>query len=147
MFSFKPREIRAILILSTLALIGSSITLLKRQGKLGTLDLDIFLDSNRYKYSYNIKDITEGDRVNENAESDVKADTIGERPDDSALIDLNMADFFMLQRLPGIGPVLAERIIAYRDSIGSFETVEDLLRVPGIGESKLADIKDKVTVD
>ena len=45
-------------------------------------------------------------------------------------------------RLPGIGEVLAGRIIAYREANGPFETVEDLLEVSGIGEAKLAELED-----
>jgi competence protein ComEA len=42
--------------------------------------------------------------------------------------------------------VLAGRIVAFREANGLFERVEDLLEVPGIGESKLASIRDLVTV-
>ncbi|MEX1133611.1 MAG: ComEA family DNA-binding protein [Acidimicrobiia bacterium] len=62
------------------------------------------------------------------------------------LLSLNRADATQLQDLPGVGPVLAERIVAHRDANGPFQTVEDLLDVPGIGEAKLAAIRDLVTV-
>jgi competence protein ComEA len=61
-------------------------------------------------------------------------------------ISLNGADATQLQDLPGVGPVLAERIVAYRDANGPFQTVEDLLDVPGIGEAKLAAMRDLVSV-
>ena len=61
-------------------------------------------------------------------------------------VSLNRADATQLQELPGVGPVLAERIIVYRDANGPFQTVEDLLDVPGIGEAKLAAMRDQVTV-
>lgn len=60
------------------------------------------------------------------------------------LVDLNTADEAELQKLPGVGPVLAGRIVAHREEIGRFESVEDLLDVPGIGESKLASIRDLI---
>lgn len=60
------------------------------------------------------------------------------------LLPLNQATAAELEALPGVGPVLAERIVAYRQDSGRFETVEDLLDVPGIGESKLAAIRDLV---
>ena len=65
---------------------------------------------------------------------------------DDGLLSLNRADATQLQDLPGVGPVLAERIVAHRDANGPFQTVEDLLDVPGIGEAKLAAIRDLVTV-
>jgi competence protein ComEA len=61
-------------------------------------------------------------------------------------ISINRATATELQALPGVGPVLAERIVAHRDQIGGFDRVEDLLQVPGIGESKLAAIRDLVRV-
>ena len=64
----------------------------------------------------------------------------------SGPISLNRADATALQELPGVGPVLAERIVAHRDANGPFEAVEDLLDVPGIGETKLAAIRDLVSV-
>jgi competence protein ComEA len=56
--------------------------------------------------------------------------------------DINTADAVAFDGLPGIGPVLAERIVAYRDEHGPFGVLEDLLDVPGIGESKLAVVRD-----
>lgn len=64
----------------------------------------------------------------------------------NGLISVNLATASELQALPGVGPVLAERIVAHRDQVGGFDRVEDLLQVPGIGESKLAAIRDLVRV-
>ena len=61
-------------------------------------------------------------------------------------VRLNAAGIDELQQLPGVGPVLAGRIVDHRDSHGRFETVEDLLDVPGIGEAKLAALRDAVVV-
>lgn len=60
------------------------------------------------------------------------------------LILLNTASASELERLPGVGPVLAERIVSFRDQNGRFDVVEDLLEVPGIGEAKLAALRDLV---
>ena len=62
------------------------------------------------------------------------------------LVVLNRASSADLQALPGVGPVLADRIVAYRDANGPFDQVEDLLQVPGIGEAKLESIRDLVRV-
>jgi competence ComEA-like helix-hairpin-helix protein len=61
-----------------------------------------------------------------------------------APIDINVADSLDIQKLPGIGPVLAGRIIACRDSLGGFKSPGDLLKVKGIGEKKLAKIQPYV---
>lgn len=61
-------------------------------------------------------------------------------------VDINTAGVEELDQLPGIGTVLAGRIIAYREANGPFETVEDLLEVSGIGEAKLAELEGWITV-
>ena len=63
-----------------------------------------------------------------------------------APIDLNLADAADLEDLPGVGPVLAERIVAHRESNGPFGSVEDLLDVSGIGEGRLATLRDAAVV-
>ena len=63
-----------------------------------------------------------------------------------APVPVNRATSAELAELPGIGPVLAGRIVAHRDRNGPFRTVEDLLDVSGIGERTLADLRDLVTV-
>lgn len=62
------------------------------------------------------------------------------------VVDLNRATAKELESLPGIGAVLAERVIAYRQSVGRFQTVEDLREVSGIGSKKFDRLKPLVTV-
>ncbi len=62
------------------------------------------------------------------------------------LVSLNKAGVDDLTRLPGIGPALAARVVAYRDSHGTFLAPESLLNVPGIGKSKLEDLKPYIEV-
>ncbi len=65
---------------------------------------------------------------------------------DGGLVDLNQADVAELEELPGVGPVLAERIVAHREANGPFGSIEDLLDVPGIGEARLATLRDAAVV-
>ena len=64
----------------------------------------------------------------------------------SAVVDLNTADQTALETLPGIGPGLAGRIIAWRDEHGRFTAVEDLLDVSGIGDVRFTELRDRVRV-
>jgi competence protein ComEA len=59
-------------------------------------------------------------------------------------VRINTAGVADLERLPGVGPVLAERIVRHREAYGPFGAVEDLLDVPGIGEAKLAALRESV---
>lgn len=65
---------------------------------------------------------------------------------DGGLIDLNSATQADLEELPGIGPVLAQRIIDFREDNGGFSAVEQLREVSGIGPSVYEEIVDLVTV-
>ena len=74
--------------------------------------------------------------------------TVMEEPSDAAddRLDLNTATAAELQELPGIGEVIAQRIIDYRDLCGRFLDPEQLMEVDGIGEAKYEKIRDLVTV-
>jgi competence protein ComEA len=61
-------------------------------------------------------------------------------------IDLNTATATQLDQLPGVGPVLAQRIVDYRTQHNGFRSVEELRQVSGIGEAKYADLKNLVRV-
>ena len=61
-------------------------------------------------------------------------------------LDLNAVGAEALQGLPGIGPTLAERIVAHREAHGPFQTAEDLLRVPGIGPKRWERIRPAIRV-
>jgi competence ComEA-like helix-hairpin-helix protein len=61
-------------------------------------------------------------------------------------LDLNRATTRDLERLPGIGPALAERIVASRERAGRFASIEDLQRVPGLGRTKLRRLHDLITI-
>ena len=61
-------------------------------------------------------------------------------------VNINTADADTLTALPGIGQVLAERIVAYRRQNGPFRAVEEIMKVEGIGEKKAEAILDLITV-
>jgi competence protein ComEA len=62
-------------------------------------------------------------------------------------VNINIATQTELETLPGIGPVLAGRIIEYREANGPFGSIEDIQNVPGIGPSIFEDIKESIMVN
>ncbi len=63
-----------------------------------------------------------------------------------ALVDINTAGVEELATLPGVGPALAARIVEFREKNGPFESVDDLLKVRGVGEKSLERFRSLVTV-
>ena len=62
-------------------------------------------------------------------------------------VNINTADAQTLQTLEGIGPALAQRIIAWRAQGGVFETAEDLLKINGIGEKTLEQLREFIITE
>ena len=74
----------------------------------------------------------------------------GHRTDDTAQVethlDLNSATAEQLEQLPGIGPVLAGRIVEYRQIHGPFAAAEELTKVEGIGDATVAGLLEYITI-
>lgn len=64
----------------------------------------------------------------------------------SSLVNINTADASALETLSGVGSATARAIISDREQNGPFSTIEDLMRVDGIGEKKFAKLKDSICV-
>jgi len=69
-----------------------------------------------------------------------------DKQSDSETVNINEANENELMTLSGIGEITAKKIIEYRKN-GSFEVIDDIKKVPGIGESKFDKIKDKIAVE
>jgi competence protein ComEA len=74
------------------------------------------------------------------------AGTAGAPGGPPGLINLNTATVAELDTLPGVGPVLAQRIVEHRSRTGGFRSVEELRKVEGVGDARFEQIKDLVTV-
>lgn len=62
-------------------------------------------------------------------------------------ININTAEAWLLEALPDIGPSRADDIITYRETNGPFKSIDDLMKIKGIGQSTFNKLKDKVTVE
>ena len=70
----------------------------------------------------------------------------GRRAAPGVPLNLNTATLEQLDTLDGIGPATAQQILEYREEHGGFGSVEELDQVPGIGEKRLATLREKVRV-
>ncbi|MEV6375296.1 helix-hairpin-helix domain-containing protein [Micromonospora musae] len=70
----------------------------------------------------------------------------GAAPAAGGPVNLNTATLAELDALPGVGPVLAQRILAHREQHGGFKSVGDLRQVDGIGDARYEQLKELVTV-
>ena len=101
--------------------------------------------------------VTDGQKIYVPTVGEQQAVTAGDGADGSAaavsgagassgLVNINTASAAELQTLSGIGPSMAQSIIDERTQNGAFASVDDLMRVSGIGEKKLSKIKDCICV-
>jgi len=117
------RELAVLLLLTAAFLVGGGITYLKRSVLRRQAALSPIA-------------------VVQAAEAARSSDTTNDRPP----VDLNRATTRELDRLPGIGPILAARIVEYRRRRGGFGSIGELISVPGIGRKRYAALKDRVMV-
>ena len=75
------------------------------------------------------------------ARQDAKAPVTAAAP-----LNLNVATATDLQKLPGIGPAMATRILEYRQKVGGFKKIEDLMNITGIGEKNFLKLKPLIVV-
>jgi comEA protein len=79
------------------------------------------------------------------AQSDSKPAKTVDAP--AVVVNINTATAEQLEKLPGVGPATAKRIIEYRQKNGSFKKVEELMNVRGIGEKTFLRMKPQLTVN
>lgn len=97
-------------------------------------------------------ELSDGEKIyipNINEEnSEIIEEGIGEsfEKNKETIININKADSEQLQNLTGIGESTALSIIKYREENGKFNTIEEIMNVPGIGENKFENIKEKIKV-
>jgi len=143
-WGFSRTERTAIVILVIALLIGSGISYLRQSAlsqEAGILSKeDSILVYKLTEYTKSIADSQPSDSLVSEAVTKLPEKTI-QYP-----IDINSATADELEALPGIGPVLAGRIIEYRQKYGPFAAPDSLLNIQGIGKTKLSKIISKITV-
>ena len=72
--------------------------------------------------------------------------SVGSPKSDAKLVSINFATEQELDSLPGIGPVMAQRIVAFRSLHGSFKSIDQLKQVAGMGESKFSNLKSMISL-
>lgn len=116
-FEFSKGQMKALTLLAALALLGGSYKLLR----------DYYVRPAALPQPWRVEVLEEGYRS-------------------TLIVDLNRVPADSLELIPGIGPVLSQRIIDYRLKHGSFVSIDSLVNVPGIGSSKLAQIRSHFTI-
>jgi len=135
---FTTKERKVILFLSVLFLLGNGIRLYRR---IAAPDDDTILDLG----SLEPADSAEGAKLLQSSIELKRQHEIVEEV--SFPIDINRADRHQLEALPGIGTVLAGRIMTYRDSHGPFRSLEELTDVKGIGTNRLKELEPFLAID
>jgi competence ComEA-like helix-hairpin-helix protein len=118
-FDFSPPQIKAIIFLSALLFLGAAYSFISGFSR---------PDDESLRFSIQVGD------------DDIRYQPIFK-------VDPNHSPIDSLELLPGIGPVLAARIVAYRDSLGPFEKPEDIVRVHGIGPALYEKIRPYLEIN
>ncbi len=124
-FTFTSQETKALIFLLAALIVGSGITLYKR---------------NHPRFAPELV-LQKTDLTAEQATGDFSDQAQSER----LLIDINRATAEEIELLPGLGPALSRRVVEYRKINGPFARIEDLVRVQGIGPITLQRIKDQIS--
>jgi competence protein ComEA len=91
--------------------------------------------------------LVDGEQVIVGFGAQVVAGALGLAPSQAAtLVNLNSADAAAFEQLPGVGPVLADRIVQWRTSNGPFRSIDELGEVSGIGDAIMGQLRSMVTV-
>lgn len=145
MINFTPQERKALLFLVIILVLGSGITLYKKYHSNFAPELLLKPKPNYSESNFNVSNVTLPIDTATKIENKVDSSKYSHKiifP-----INLNTATQYELEKLPSIGPVLAKRIIDYRNQKGGFKTVEEIKQVPSIKNKIFEKIKNYITVN
>jgi len=156
MIYFTRQEQRIIILLGVIMLLGTGLLLIKRfqpgwimRLSMGEPDFDVEKDQKsprlRSDTSMSVDQSTQKRQSDQRHESDMAAGT--PPPRGKIKININTANREELESLPRIGPVLAQRIIEYRQKRGKFTDIYELTGVKGIGNATVQKLEALITVE
>lgn len=135
MWDTTPQERLALGVIALLLAVGAGVRMLRSDPPPAEWAASIAADSAGF------------DLLRDRVDQEVAAQRIADTPlARGERIDPNTADVLQLQRLPRVGPALAERIVAWREANGRFRSLTDLDRVSGIGPAMLEQLAPHVTL-
>ena len=137
---FTPGEVKAVILLSIALVVGHGIRYLNDRASESPLRDTADFDYRALDSVFVARSATPPTTTPQPSGRGAH-DTSRTRP-----VNINTADAVELAALPGIGPVSAGRIVAYREAHGPFRTVEDLLAVRGIGQKRLSSLRALVVL-
>ncbi len=139
MWGLTPQEQRIVLFLLTTFAIGCAVLWYRRQQPAPAVEPRLIAE---FEHRTGVSALAETSVANDSIENKKPLRQIaGAFP-----IDLNAASQQELMRLPGIGAVMAQRIVEYRELHGRFRSADDLLRVKGIGKKTLQKLQPLIVV-
>lgn len=141
-YGFTESEARAVVLIVSAAVIGAVL------GQSGTEgDRRSFADEYRHMDSLFAVQAEKGTEAVLGHQQTVVSDTSPSfSRTASNLIDINTASAVELDELPGIGPVIAQRIVDYRTKYGPFRNLDDLIKVKSIGNKKFQQIEPYICI-
>jgi comEA protein len=149
MIYFTRHEQRIIILLGIVMLLGIGVLLVKRfqpgwimRLSMGEPDFDVEKDQKSPRLKSNTSISTDQSAQRQRPDQDRRSDMTPK-----AKININAASKEELETLPRIGPVMAQRIINYRQEHGKFTNIYELTGVKGIGDATLQGLKDLITLE